>query len=115
MGRESDKTTLYRVGSFDKGLLFEAKTTINEERRGRGLQPTKNYINWTSRREVMTTLVMEEWCKGTPLDTTIYEVTLYNNIHDNNDVKGLVASFTSRGLTCMSFFEISRVVMRRWW
>jgi len=41
----------------------------------------------------MATLVVEKWCKGTPLDTKIYRETLYNNIHDNNDVEGLVISF----------------------
>ena len=29
-----------------------------------GLQNTTNYINWGSRKKVMTTLVVEEWCKG---------------------------------------------------
>ena len=43
----------------------------------------------------MSTLVMEEWCKGTPLDATIYRDTLYNNKDDNNGLKGLVVSFTS--------------------
>ena len=74
-GCKSDKKTLYRVGSIDKGLYLEAVTTINEERRRRGLQLAKNYINWVDRRKVMATLVMEEWCKGTPLDTTIYRKT----------------------------------------
>ena len=54
----------------------------------------------------MSTLVMEEWCKGTPLDATITTDTLYNNKDDNNGVKGLVVSFTSREITCMPFFEI---------
>ena len=49
-------------------------------------QPTKNYINWVERRKVMTTLVVEEGCKGTPLDTTTSKGTLYNNIHCDNDV-----------------------------
>ena len=57
-------------------------------------QNTKNHRNTVSKRKVMVTLVMEEWCKGTPLDTTIYREALYNNIDDNNDVVGLVASFT---------------------
>ena len=52
----------------------------------------------------MATLVMEERCKGTPLDATIYREALHNNINDNYDVEGLVILFTSRGLTCMSFF-----------
>ena len=69
-----------------------------------GLQNAKNYSNWGIRRKVMSTLVMEEWCKGTPLDTTTLTEALHNNIHRINDVVGLVASFTSRGLTCMSFF-----------
>ena len=34
----------------------------------------------------MTTLVVEEGCKGTPLDTTTSKGTLYNNIHCDNDV-----------------------------
>ena len=41
----------------------------------------------------MTTLVAEEWCKGTPLDATTYREALYNNIHDNNEMERLVASF----------------------
>ena len=86
LGRQSDKTTPSRVGSFDKRSYLEAETTINEERRVWGLQNTKNYENWTSRRKVMTTLVVEEWCKGTPLDTTTSKGTLYNNIHCDNDV-----------------------------
>ena len=69
-------------------------------------QPTKNYTNWTSRRKVMITLVFEIWCKGTPFDVTIYRESLHNNIHCNNNVEGLVVSFTSRGLICMSFFLI---------
>ena len=77
-GSKSDNLHLSRVGSFDKGLLFEAKTTINEERRVRGLQLAKNYINWTSRREVMVTLVLLMWCKGTPLDVTTPNHTSYN-------------------------------------
>ena len=64
-------------------------------------QLAKNYTNWTSGREVMATLVVEEWCKGTPLDTTIYRDALNNNIHDNNNVHGLVVSLMSQGLTCM--------------
>jgi len=52
----------------------------------------------------MATLVVEEWCKGTTLDTTIYKGILHNNIHYNYDVEGLVASFTWSKLTCMSFF-----------
>ena len=59
-GSKSDNTTLDRVGSFDKGFELDAETAINEERRVRGLQLAKNYINWTSRREVMTTLVVVE-------------------------------------------------------
>ena len=43
----------------------------------------------------MATLVVEEWCKGIPLHVTIYTEALHNNIHDNYDVEGLVASFTS--------------------
>ena len=58
----------------------------------------------------MTTLVVEKWCKGTPLDTTTFTETQHNNIDDNNEVEGLVASFTWQGLACMSFFEILRVV-----
>jgi len=58
----------------------------------RGVQQAKNYTKWTSRRKVMTTLVVEIWCKGTPLDATIYNGALHNNIHDNNDVEGLVVS-----------------------
>ena len=54
--------------------------------------------------EVIATLVMEEWYKGTPLDATTTKDTLYNNKDDNNEVKGLVVSLTSRELTCMSFF-----------
>ena len=69
-----------------------------------GLQQAKNYINWVGRRKVMTTLVVEEWCKGTPFDATILTKALYNNIRYNNGVEGLVASFTWRRLTCMSFF-----------
>ena len=60
----------------------------------------------------MTTLVVEEGCKGTPQDTTIYREALYNNINGDGKVEGLVASFTCQGLTCMSFFGFSRVVMR---
>ena len=52
----------------------------------------------------MTTLVIEIWCKGTPLDATTYREALYMNINDNNEVEGLVASFTSRGLARMSCF-----------
>ena len=74
------------------------------------MQNAKNYQNWTSRREVMAALVIEIWCKGTPLDATILTEALYNNKDDNNNVVGLVVSFTSRGLTCMSFFRFSRVV-----
>ena len=58
----------------------------------------------------MSTLVVVEWCKGTPLDTTIYREALHNNINDNYDVEGLVVSFTWWGLICLSFFEILRVV-----
>ena len=58
----------------------------------------------------MTTLVVEEGCKGTPQDTTIYREALHNNIHYNNEVEGLVISFTWWKLTCLSFFEILRVV-----
>jgi len=58
----------------------------------------------------MATLVVEEWCKGTPLDTTIYREALHNNIHHNKGVEGLVATFTWPELICMSFFEILRVV-----
>ena len=65
---KSDKLTPSRVETIDKGLYLEAETAINEERRVRGLQNTKNYTNRTTRREVMVTLVIEEWCKGTPLD-----------------------------------------------
>ena len=57
-GSKSDKTTPSRVGSFDKRLHLEAETTINEERRARGLQLAKNYINWVERRKVMATLVV---------------------------------------------------------
>ena len=57
----------------------------------------------------MTTLVVEEWCKGTPLDTTIYREALHNNIHYNYDGVGLVVSFISQ-LTCMSFFRFLMVV-----
>ena len=85
-GSKSDNLHPYRVGSIDKGFDLDAETAINEERRVRGLQQAKNYTNWTSRREVMTTLVMEEWWKGTPLDTTTPKGTLYNNIHCDNDV-----------------------------
>ena len=60
----------------------------------------------------MTTLVVEEWCKGNPLDTTIYREALHNNIHCNNQVEGLVVLFTSRGLICLSFFEIFEGGMR---
>ena len=95
LGRESDNLHPYRVESFDKRSYLDAETAINEERRVRGLQPTKNYINRTSGREVMTALVVEEWCKGTPLDTTIYREALHNNIHCNNQVEGLVVLFTS--------------------
>ena len=58
----------------------------------------------------MTTLVVEEGCKGTPQDTTIYREALYNNINGDGKVEGLVASFTWSRLTCLSFFEILRVV-----
>ena len=58
----------------------------------------------------MTTLVVEEGCKGTPLDTTTSKGTLYNNIHDNKEVEGLVISFMWWVLICLSFFEILRVV-----
>ena len=109
-GSKSDKTTPSRVGSFDKGLLFEAKTAINEERRVRGSQQAKNYINWTSRREVVTTLMVEKWCKGTPLDTTISTEALYNNIHCNYDLLWLVASFHVVGINMYVIFEILRVV-----
>ena len=34
----------------------------------------------------MTTLVIEIWCKGTPLDATICRESLNNNMHYNNDV-----------------------------
>ena len=53
---------------------------------------------------------MEEWCKGTPLDATIYREASYNNIHYNYDGVGLVVSFISQGLTCMSFFRFLMVV-----
>ena len=55
-------------------------------------QLAKNYTNWTSEREVMATLV--EWCKGTPLDTTIYREALYNNKHGDGKVDWLVVSLT---------------------
>jgi len=45
----------------------------------------------------MATLVVEEWCKGTPLDTIIYRKVLHNNIHYNCDGGGLVVSLMSRG------------------
>ena len=73
-------------------------------------QNTTNYQNWVDNGEVMVTLVMEEWCKGTPLDATIYREALYNNIHCDNNVEGLVVSFTWSELICMSFFEILMVV-----
>ena len=57
-------------------------------------QLAKNYTNWTSGREVMATLVVEEWCKGTPLDTTIYREALYNNKHGDGKVDWLVVSLT---------------------
>ena len=57
-------------------------------------QNAKNYINWVVRRKVMTTLVVEEWCKGTPLDTTTSKVTLHNNINGDGKVEGLVVLFT---------------------
>ena len=60
----------------------------------------------------MTTLVMEEWCKGTPLDTTIYREASYNNIDDNNDVVWVVISCMRWGLICLSFFEIFEGGMR---
>ena len=47
-------------------------------------QQAKNYINWGSRREVMAALVMEKWCKGTPLDATTFIEARHNNIDDNN-------------------------------
>ena len=56
--RKSDKTTLYRVGSIDKRFDLDAKTTIYEERRVRGSQLAKNYINWVERRKVIATLVL---------------------------------------------------------
>ena len=70
-----------------------------------GLQLAKNYINWVERRKVMATLVVEEWCKGTTLDTTIYKGILHNNIHYNNEVEGLVISFMMWGLICLSFLR----------
>ena len=79
LGRESDNTTLYRVGLIDKGLYLDAETATNRQRRVWGLQNTTNYQNWVERRKVMSTLVMEEWCKGTPLDATTIQDTLYNN------------------------------------
>ena len=42
----------------------------------------------------MTTLVVEEGCKGTPQDTTIYREALYNNINGDGKVEALVTSFT---------------------
>ena len=107
---KSDNLHPYRVGLIDKGSYLEAKTTINEERRMRGSQLAKNYINWVDNEEVMATLVVEEWCKGTPLDTTIYRDTLYSNIHYNCDGGGLVVSLMTRGLIFMSFFRFLRVM-----
>jgi len=72
-------------------------------------QQAKNYINWVERRKVMVTLVVEKWCKGTPLNITILSEARHNNIHDNNDAVGLVASFTWQGLTCMSVLKLLRV------
>ena len=57
-------------------------------------QPTKNYTNRVDNGEVMATLVVEEWCKGTPLDTTIYREALYNNKHGDGKVDWLVVSLT---------------------
>ena len=54
----------------------------------------------------MTTLVVEEWCKSTPLDTTTSKVTLYNNINGDGKVEGLVVLFTWWRLICILFFEI---------
>ena len=59
-------------------------------------QNTKNYQNWVGRRKVMTTLVLNNWCKGTPLDATTLSEARNNNIDDNNEVEGLVASLRGR-------------------
>ena len=58
----------------------------------------------------MATLVVEKLCKGTPLDATTFIEARHNNIDDNYDVAGLVASFTWQGLTSISFFTFLRVV-----
>jgi len=42
----------------------------------------------------MATLVVEKWCKGTPLDTTTFIKALHNNKDDSTGLEGLVASFT---------------------
>ena len=42
----------------------------------------------------MATLVVEEWCKGTPLDATTLTEARYSNIDDNKEVEGSVASLT---------------------
>ena len=58
---------------------------------------------------------MEEWCKGTPLDTTIYREALFNNINCNYGVEGLVASFYVVIINMYVIFEIFEGGMRRWW
>ena len=62
----------------------------------------------------MTTLVVKLWCKGTPLDTTIYTEALYNNIHDNNWVEGLVVSVYVVRINMFVIFEIFEGGIRRW-
>lgn len=74
------------------------------------LQPAKNYINWVVRSEVVTTLVVEEWCKGTPLDTTSLPEALYNNLNDGGKVEGLVVSFYVVEINIYVIFEILMVV-----
>ena len=80
LGCKSDNVHPYRVESIDKRFDLDAETNTNRQRTTVASQQTKKYINWVGGRKVMTTLVVEEWCKGTPLDTTIDREALHNNI-----------------------------------
>jgi len=55
-------------------------------------QNAKNYTNWVDNGEVVATLVVVVVVIGYSLDATTSEDTLYNNIHDNYGVVGLIVS-----------------------